>query len=76
MHCMALIVHDVASTLIRWLFVPRESYASWYGILSSLKRDGLVPTYIVCDGQRGMLKAINELFPEVLIQRCIAHVVC
>ena len=30
---------------------------------------------IVCDGQRGMLKAIKERFPQVIIQRCQFHVI-
>ena len=29
------------------------------------------PSSVTCDGQKGMLKAIKEVFSEALIQRCI-----
>lgn len=59
------------SKVVFWTFVERETYSSWLACLSALKNQ---PTVIVCDGQKGMLKAIKELFPRVIIQRCQFHI--
>lgn len=68
--CVLLLVKTVEKVIF-WQFCDRETYLNWYACLSQLQGH---PTAIVCDGQKGMLKAINELFPRVLIQRCHFHV--
>ena len=34
-----------------------------------------IPFAIVCDGQKGMIKAIKQRFPGAIIQRCQFHVI-
>lgn len=68
--CILLLVKTV-SKVVFWTFVNRETYFSWKTCLASLKGH---PEVIVCDGQKGMLKAIKELFPRVIIQRCHFHI--
>lgn len=55
-----------------WHFTQRENYASWRVFFDSFRQ---IPFAIVCDGQRGMLKAIKNRFPGIIIQRCQFHVV-
>ena len=55
-----------------WHFTQRENYSSWFTFLSSFKQ---IPFAIVCDGQKGMIKAIKHRFPGVIIQRCQFHVI-
>jgi len=55
-----------------WYFSQRENYSSWRTFFDSFKQ---IPFAIVCDGQRGMLKAIKERFPGIIVQRCQFHVV-
>lgn len=57
--------------VISWKFVKRETYNSWKEFFEQLKGH---PDVIVCDGQKGMLKAIKEVYPRVIIQRCQFHV--
>ena len=45
--------------VVSWLFSQRENFSSWMMFLSSLKH---IPFAIVCDGQKGMIKAIKERF--------------
>lgn len=33
------------------------------------------PKVVVCDGRRGLLQALKEVFPGATIQRCIIHIV-
>jgi len=67
-----VLIGTVNEKVIFWLFVQRENYSTWKIFLSSFKH---IPFAIVGDGQRGMLKAIRELFPSSFIQRCQFHVI-
>jgi Transposase, Mutator family len=74
--CMLLIAGDADTARpVSWLDVPRECYDAWWVFLKDLSNHGVTPGYVVCDGQRGLLKAIREVWPRVKIQRCLIHVV-
>lgn len=52
----------------------RESRASWKGFLTSLKNRGLCGVgFVVSDHHEGLKKAIREIYPEALWQRCFVH---
>lgn len=53
-----------------WLFAERESFASWLLFLQCLPE----PDTAVIDGQKGLLAAIQCLWPLAKIQRCIVHI--
>jgi Transposase, Mutator family len=57
-----------------WMPVIRETAESWERFLDVFYGVG-VPQVIVCDAQKGLLKAIGTVFPGVLIQRCMTHVI-
>lgn len=58
--------------VIAWLWVPYESSAYWTELFKLIPS----PTYVVCDGQKGLLKAIALCWPQTTIQRCRFHVWC
>lgn len=60
---------------VSWSFAKRECYESWHSFFLTLQCNGVTPKFVVCDGQRGLLKALFEVWPRVLIQRCLIHVV-
>lgn len=73
--CMLLIAGDGDKLRpVSWAPAVRESYVSWVAFLAELK-NVFEPSFVVCDGQRGMLKAIHEIWPRAKIQRCLVHVV-
>ena len=46
----------------------------WKGVLNDLVERGLEsPQLIITDGNPGLLKAINDIWPEVPRQRCTVH---
>jgi len=52
----------------------RESYNSWKGFLDDLRERGLRdPLLIVTDGCPGLIRAVEEVFPGVDVQRCTKH---
>lgn len=56
--------------VVAWLWVPHESTEYWSGLLRLLP----APRYVVCDGQKGMLRAIANVWPDTVIQRCRFHI--
>lgn len=59
---------------VSWAHTARECYPSWTSFLLSL-RETQEPSYVVCDGQRGLLKAIREIWPATKVQRCLIHII-
>ncbi len=56
--------------VIAWLWVERENSTNWSLLLRLLP----APHYVVCDGQKGMLKALAICWPATVVQRCRFHV--
>jgi len=54
--------------------VKDENYHDFKLGLELLKRVGLVVKSITSDGDRGLIMAINEVWPGIRHQRCIIHI--
>lgn len=67
---VVLIAHD-GEYVLDWMFVKSESYETWKEFLNEMNG---IPLGIVSDGQKGLKKAVNERFGNILHQRCRAHV--
>ncbi len=51
-----------------------ESSKFWLSVLNDLKSRGVMDVYLFCtDGLCGMLEAIQAVFPQSRLQRCIVH---
>ena len=52
----------------------RESAESWKGVVNDLVSRGLkVPQLIISDGNTGLLRAVQDIWPQVARQRCVVH---
>jgi len=52
----------------------KESYPNWLEFLRDMIRRGLqTPVLVTTDGAPGLLRAVEEVFPNSLRQRCLAH---
>lgn len=67
-----LIAQNPQNRVVGWHFTYTENSNTWLTFLNSVSS---FPRAIVCDGQRGMLKAIQIRYPGVVIQRCQFHVI-
>jgi hypothetical protein len=57
---VVLIASDpINKKVVSWMFANRESYYSWKEFLSTLP----IPSFVVSDAQKGLIKAVNEAFP-------------
>jgi putative transposase len=51
-----------------------ESKESWRELLDDMTSRGLeAPELVISDGSKGLLSALSELWPKVLVQRCTVH---
>lgn len=74
-HLVVLVIFDrLRRATLSWFYVVRESYSGWRDIFFELKMQGVEPEVIVCDGQKGLIKAIYEVWPQTIIQRCLIHI--
>jgi hypothetical protein len=56
-----------------WMFTEREDFDSWFALMTRIKKDYEVEV-VVSDGQKGLIKAVKEVFGDISHQRCIIHV--
>lgn len=67
---MVCLIARTISYVIAWVWVPHESSQYWTELFRLIPE----PEYIVCDGQKGLLKALAICWPKAVIQRCRFHV--
>lgn len=65
------LICSTTSRVRTWMFVPTESYASWFIFVSQITP----PAFVIVDGHGGLSTAIQRFWPNTRIQRCVAHVV-
>ena len=59
-----------SSHCLAWQYGDREQSELWLKTLRVLPP----PYAVICDGQKGILKALATLWPDAIIQRCHVHV--
>lgn len=72
--CAWAICADGRKLLLHMALGNKESYHNWLDFLRDMVRRGLsVPVLITTDGAPGLIRAVGEVFPKSLRQRCLAH---
>jgi len=66
---MVCLIARTTKFVIAWVWVPYESSVYWAELFRLLPQ----PNYVVCDGQKGLLKALAICWPDSIIQRCRFH---
>jgi len=64
------LIARTTSYVIAWAWAERENSTNWALLLQLLP----APQFVVCDGQKGMLKALAICWPATVVQRCRFHV--
>lgn len=67
---MVCLIARTVDYVVAWVWVPHESSQYWAELLRLLPQ----PNYVVCDGQKGLLKALAICWPDTTIQRCRFHI--
>jgi hypothetical protein len=66
---MVCLIARTVDYVIAWRWVPYESSVYWAELLCGLPASA----YVVCDGQKGLLKALATCWPDTIVQRCRFH---
>ena len=60
--------------IIAHRYVKKESFKEAHPWFMGLKQQGLNPQFITTDGQQSVLRAMQLVWPEVKLQRCLYHI--
>ncbi|MFQ5993259.1 MAG: IS256 family transposase [Nitrospiraceae bacterium] len=72
--CAYGITEEGKKALLHLALGSRESYDAWLSFLHEMTARGLAePVLVISDGNPGLLKAIRQVFPNALRQRCQVH---
>lgn len=66
-----VLVGRTLAAVASWVFTDGESTAAWTSFVTTIVG---VPWAVVVDGRAGLLAAIQQEWPDALIQRCHFHV--
>jgi putative transposase len=59
-----------------WAGDGSEGAKFWHQVLSELLNRGVVDVCIVvCDGLKGLPEAINDVWPQAIVQTCVLHLI-
>ena len=72
--CLAILMDYRTKNSLSYTYMDKESYHNVYPMLRDLKKQGLDPKAITMDGHRFVIQAIFDVWPNVLIQRCLYHI--
>ena len=72
--CAWAICADGRKVLLHVALGSKESYQNWIDFLRDMIARGLpTPVMVTTDGAPGVIRAVEEVFPRSLRQRCLAH---
>jgi transposase-like protein len=72
--CAWAICADGRKVMLHLALGHKESYANWLDFLRDMVGRGLqTPVQVTTDGSPGLMRAVEEVFPHSLRQRCLAH---
>jgi putative transposase len=72
--CAWAICANGRKVLLHMALGNKESYQNWLDFLRDMVGRGLcMPVLITTDGAPGLIRAVQEVFPLSLRQRCLAH---
>ena len=72
--CLALFLNAVTKKPVLYKHIERESYHNVFPLLKRLKAEGINPVAITTDGQKQVIKAILDVWPNIVTQRCLYHI--
>ena len=72
--CAWAICADGRKAMLYLALGNKESYPNWLEFLRDMVKRGLqTPVMVTTDGAPGLIRAVEEVFPRSLRQRCLAH---
>lgn len=72
--CLICLMDAETKDILSNIYTDKEGIKSVSPWFKQLKKQGLMPYYIVMDGERSVIRAIKKIWPNANIQRCLYHI--
>jgi len=72
--CLIVFVNTQSKKPFYYTYVKKEGYSVVYSSACYLKQQGLNPKSFTIDGHKSVINALLEVWPNVIIQRCLFHI--
>jgi len=72
--CLAVFMNAVSGKPIYTEYITRENYDSVMPLVRHLHTAGMNPVAFTTDGHPRVIQALKELWPSLVIQRCLFHI--
>lgn len=73
-NCFLLLLDGQTGKAVDARYYVRENYATAHEIFSTLKNRGVCPIAITIDGNTSVIRALHDVWPNIMIQRCLFHI--
>lgn len=73
-HCIYAVTDYLSGLTIKYSFGRRENYLMALSIFEELKTEGCDPKAITIDGNTTVIRALRAVWPKILVQRCLYHI--
>jgi hypothetical protein len=73
-NCLMVLMDNATSKVITYEYRDRENYESSYRMFKGMTDIGVQPKAITIDGNTSVIRALKEVWPDIIIQRCITHI--
>jgi transposase-like protein len=72
--CFISLMDGRSQKIISHIYDHKEGYKTTVGWFRAMRARGLYPLYITMDGERSVMRAMAETWPQAKIQRCLYHI--
>jgi len=72
--CCITVMDSQHKIILANQYVDKERYSNAYKILNDLKGQCIYPKAITTDGHIQVMRAIEDVYPNIIIQRCLYHI--
>lgn len=73
-NCFLLLLDGLSGKAVDYRYRVRENYAIAYEIFQGIRDCGCNPIAITTDGNTSVIRALKTVWPNITIQRCLAHI--
>lgn len=73
-NCLMAVMSNHDGKIVNHQYCFRENYEAAYAVFNELKVLGVLPKAITIDGNTSIIRALKAVWPNIIIQRCLAHI--
>ena len=73
-NCLMALIDNFSGKIVNHKYCIRENYEYARLIFEESKSCDIMPVAITVDGNTSVIRAIKDVWPDIIIQRCLAHI--